>query len=96
MFDSQSRYAELETASHMTASGRDIRYVRRRLLPSPDAGTTLIEHRISEGERLDNLSAKYLGDPTAFWRVCDANLITYPSELTDELGRAVRIAMPSM
>ena len=26
-----------------------------------------------QGERLDNVAAQYLGDPTLFWRLCDAN-----------------------
>jgi hypothetical protein len=42
-------------------------------------------HRRAEGQRLDLLAAHYLKDPTAFWRICDANdarsphaLVTHP------------------
>jgi hypothetical protein len=47
-----------------------------------------------EGERLDNLTARYLGDPTQFWRVCDANEVFRPDELTETPGRTIDIAMP--
>jgi hypothetical protein len=47
-----------------------------------------------QGDRLDNLTAKYLGDPEQFWRLCDANNALQPEELTDTVGRRVRITMP--
>ena len=28
---------------------------------------------IGAGDRLDNLAARYIGDPQQFWRLCDAN-----------------------
>ena len=94
MFDPASRYAPLETATHTTPDGREVRYVRRRFVPPPDAGATLVEHTVVEGDRLDNVTARYLGDPQAFWRVCDANLVVHPDELSDEIGRRIRIALP--
>jgi hypothetical protein len=47
-----------------------------------------------QGERLDNITARYLGDPLQFWRVCDANGAMNPSELTAVIGRRLRITMP--
>ena len=44
--------------------------------------------------RLDQITAKYLSDPTEFWRVADANELLRPEELTDEVGRRIVIAMP--
>jgi len=32
----------------------------------------LQEHAVTEGERLDHIAAKYLGDPEQFWQLCDA------------------------
>jgi hypothetical protein len=98
MIDPTSRYADVETAVH-TAVGPDgeprpVRYLLRRALPPPDAGDTLLEHTVTQGDRLDNLTARYLGDPTQFWRVCDANNVLAPDELTAEPGRRVRIALP--
>ena len=100
MFDPTSRYAKL-TVKTLTIVGpdgqaRDIRYVERRFLPAAIAGTTIVEHTVAQGERLDNITAKYLGDPTQFWRVCDANEVLDPNELTGEVGRRIRIAMPGV
>lgn len=101
MFDPQSRYAALETATLTTADGpggtREVRYVRRRFLPPPATrAEALAEHTVVAGERLDLITARYLGDPTQFWRVCDANRVTHPRELTDEIGERIRIAMPRL
>jgi hypothetical protein len=100
MFDSTSRYAKLATET-LAAAGpdgqtRDIRYVKRRFLPAAVTGATIIEHTVAEGDRLDNITAKYLGDPTQFWQVCDANEVLDPHELTAEAGRRIRIAMPGI
>jgi hypothetical protein len=99
VFTSESRYASVETATltRPDADGlpRVISYKRRRFVP-PAAGTaTLVEHRFAHGERLDTITARYFGDPTQFWQICDANEVLRPSELTDEVGRSIRIAMPS-
>ncbi|RPI88962.1 MAG: LysM domain-containing protein, partial [Planctomycetaceae bacterium] len=53
-------------------------------------------HLVTEGDRLDNITARYLGDPTQFWRVCDANLVLLPDELSDEPGESIRIALPRL
>jgi hypothetical protein len=39
-------------------------------------------------------SCRYLGDPEQFWRICDANDVLRPAELTDTPGVSVRIALP--
>jgi hypothetical protein len=49
---------------------------------------------LSEGERLDNLAAKYLGDAELFWRLCDANVVLEPDELTDRIGGEILITLP--
>jgi hypothetical protein len=51
-------------------------------------------HTVTEGERLDNITARYLGDPEQFWRVCDANNAMRPEELTETIGRKLRITLP--
>lgn len=98
MFDKNSRYADIETATLKTTDAdggeREVRYVRRRFLPGADDLTTLVEHTVTEGDRLDNVAATYLGDPLLFWRVADANNVMRPEELTEEVGRAVRVALP--
>ena len=54
---------------------------------------SLAEHPITRGDRLDLVTARYLGDPTQFWRVCDANGATRPDELTEVVGRVLRIPL---
>ena len=49
---------------------------------------------MTEGERLDNLAAQYIGDSELFWRICDANRAMRPAELTETLGRLLRITLP--
>jgi nucleoid-associated protein YgaU len=98
MFDSASRYAKLPVGS-LSVIGADgtateLRYVRRRFVPSSAGMTTLAEHTVVQGDRLDNITARYLGDPTLFWRICDANDVMRPAELTDNAGRSVRVALP--
>jgi hypothetical protein len=54
----------------------------------------LQEHTVKEGDRLDNLAALYLSDPELFWRLCDANNAICPEELTETVGRILRITLP--
>jgi hypothetical protein len=77
-----------------SASG-GIRYVARRFIPPPGRFRLLQEIVIHEGDRLDNLSAQYLGDPEAFWRLCDANVALQPDELTETPGRRIYITLPA-
>lgn len=97
MFDANSRYASVDEATLTVrapdGSERTLRYKRRRFLPSASSMTLLTQHTITEGDRLDNVTAMYLGEPTQFWRLCDANDGLAPDELT-VVGRVVRIAMP--
>jgi hypothetical protein len=99
MFDSTSRYFSILTTtitvSDPDGDTRELRYVRRRTIPAAGSMTTLVEHTFVEGERLDLITAKYLGDPTQFWRVCDANNAMQPEDL-EETNRAIKIAMPNI
>jgi hypothetical protein len=89
-----SRYFGLPTAETLTPDGRRLVYLRRRFLPDPALFAVLQEHVIQGGDRLDHLAAQYLGDPEQFWRLCDANRVLFPTELTDTLGRRVLITLP--
>ncbi len=92
-FQPTSRYYSIETTTYETHDGRILRYLRRRFLPPLDRFTLVQEHLVTEGDRLDNVTAKYLGDPEAFWRLCDANPILEPEEL-EEINRRIRITLP--
>lgn len=95
LFPPTSRYHGIETATLDAANGTTVIYIRRRFLPSPDDLSLLQEHVVSDGDRIDNIAARYLGDPQQFWRICDANLAMHPDELTEVLGRRLRITLPA-
>jgi hypothetical protein len=88
-----SRYHDVETATWITPDGREVVYLRRRFLPDATDLVVLAEHTVTQGERLDNITASYLGDPEQFWRLCDANEALHPAELTAEIGRRLRIPL---
>ncbi|MFI0793743.1 LysM peptidoglycan-binding domain-containing protein [Micromonospora rubida] len=102
MPDPTSRYADTPIATIDVPDGaggrRTVRYLLRRFPPPAAASPTLAEHLITDGDRLDLLSARYLGDPTQYWRICDANLVIHPDELTaaDRVGQVLRIPVPQV
>ena len=69
-------------------------YLKRRFIPPAERFSVLQEHTITEGERSDNIADEYLGDPEQFWQLCDANNIMHPDELTETVGRKIRITLP--
>ena len=93
-FPPTSRYFGIETTTIETRDGKSYAYLKRRFVPRPERFATLQEHVVVEGDRLDNITARYLGDAQQFWRVCDANRAMRPEELTEELGRRLRITLP--
>jgi hypothetical protein len=93
VFGLSSRYASIPTAT-IVFDGRTIVYVRRRFLPQPESLAVIAEPVVTQGDRLDHLAARYLGDPELFWRICDANRAMRPEELTEEIGRRLAITLP--
>ena len=89
-----SRYYGIDTAAMKVEDGRTIVYLRRRFLPSPERFALLQEHIVSEGERLDQITANYMGDPGAFWRIADANAAMRPEALTEVVGHRINITLP--
>ena len=94
LFPPTSRYHGIDTATLETGEGKTIIYLRRRFLPPPERFALLQMHVVTQDERLDNITAQYLGDPEQFWRVCDANGAMRPDELTETIGRRLRITLP--
>jgi hypothetical protein len=94
MFPITSRYYNTPIAKYDTPSGTPIAYLRRRFVPPQERFDLLLEHTVSQGERLDQIAAQYLGDPEQFWRIADANNAMQPDELTQPIGRHIRITMP--
>lgn len=94
LFPPTSRYHGLETKTLERADGQKVIYLKRRFVPQPERFDLLQEHVVTEGERLDNITAHYLTDSEQFWQVCDANRAMRPDELTEKIGRRLRITLP--
>lgn len=93
-FPANSRYSATDKTTLEGDDGRQIAYLRRRFVPAPERFDILKEQTVVDGDRLDNLAAKYIGDPELFWQIADANEATAPEELTDSIGRRLRITLP--
>ncbi len=93
-FPANSRYQATETTTLVLPDGTEIVYLKRRFVPAPERLALLGEHGVVQGDRIDNLAARYLGDPEQFWRLCDANRAMRPAALTETIGRRLRITMP--
>jgi len=94
LFVATSRYFGIDTETLTTPDGRTIIYLKRRFVPPPDRFQLLQLHTVTQGERLDNIAAKYLGDPELFWRLADANGAMRPEDLVATVGRTLRITLP--
>src|SRR4051812_34019368 len=99
-FPVNSRYRGIEIATVTVPDGvkdkeRKVAYLKRRFVPSPESLHVIDGHTVSQGDRLDNIAAKYLGDPEQFWRICDANNAMRPEELTETAGRKLNITLPA-
>jgi hypothetical protein len=96
MFPVTSRYYNIDIAMFDLPDGRTVSYLRRRFLPDGTKAVVLARHVVSQGDRLDNVTARYLGDPQQFWLVCDANNAMRPDDLMDEsqIGHQLVIPLP--
>lgn len=89
-----SRYFPVGTAVYVAPASEEIVYLRRRFIPPPERFQLLRLYSVVEGDRHDTLAAQLLGDPEQFWRLCDANAVMRPEELSDTPGRRVRVTLP--
>jgi hypothetical protein len=78
MFAPNSRYAG-QTTYTVTMPDGSVVVATRLPLPRPLALAGY--HRRVTGDRLDLLAARYLKDPTFFWRICDSNNAPVPDAL---------------
>jgi hypothetical protein len=93
MLTPSSRYFSIEITKLMTPGGREIVYLRRRFLPPACQSTIVAEYEVTQGERLDHITARFLSDPELLWRLCDSNNALHPDELTGEIGRRLSIPL---
>lgn len=94
-FPVTSRYHPIATAKMDGPDDEPIIYLRRRFVPPPEHYSSQQLHRVVDGERLDNITAEYLGDPEQFWQVADANEAMKPQELAEQAGNLLRIPSAS-
>ena len=85
MFSAKSRYAKAASYQARLPDGATATAV---VIPPPRSTPPVGYHRRAVGDRLDLLAARYLAEPTAFWRVCDTNdaLVAGALEQHDLIG----------
>ena len=94
IFPPNSRYQGVATEILTGADGVEIAYLAPRIVPLPDRSTILAEYPVAEGDRLDIIAARTIGDAELSWRIADANRAMLPAALTDPTGRRLRITLP--
>jgi nucleoid-associated protein YgaU len=95
-FPANSRYYGSATLTYVTPVGESIAYLAQRIVPQPGAPNfaTVAQHVVRQGDRLDLIAAKYLGDPLIFWLICDANGAINPFALVETPGTVLDITTP--
>lgn len=93
MFDPESRYHDLPERRYSDEEGRETVFKARRLLKRPSEPPKFREE-VSPADRPDLLAHRTLHDPLRFWRLCDANAVMDPFELTRPGRRRVRVPSP--
>jgi hypothetical protein len=79
MFSADSRYFKQAIYTATTATGQQVPAVT---LPLPPLNVALAGYyQRPNGERLDLIAARFLHDPTWFWKLCDANNAPVPDGL---------------
>jgi hypothetical protein len=95
-FPTDSRYYGSSVLQYTAPNGQTIPYLARRIVPQPGAPNyaTINTYTVRQGDRLDLIAAKYLGDPLMAWLICDANGAMKPYELTATPGTVLSITTP--
>ena len=95
-FPTDSRYYGSSTLTYITPEGQAITYLARRFVPQPGPPNfaSVAQHTVKQGDRLDLIAAKYLGNPLIFWLICDANGAIEPDDLVQTPGSVLNITTP--
>lgn len=88
MFDESSRYKDAPVETVEDARGREVRAVTPQDTPNRRLAGY---HRRQQAQRLDHLAHRYLGDATAYWKICEINDVMHP----DQLAERSMIAIPT-
>jgi hypothetical protein len=95
-FPTDSRYYGSAVLQYTAPNGQTIPYLAPRVVPQPGARSfaTINRYTLRQGDRLDLIAAKYLGDPLMAWLICDANGAMRPQDLVAKPGRVLNITTP--
>lgn len=80
MFDPQSRYVNLTPYARKDHRGRWVTVVP---IPSASEDAALGIHLLRQGERLDHLAFRYLGNAAGYWRIAGINGAMLPDALAE-------------
>jgi hypothetical protein len=94
MIGPTSRYAGLQVRVLEAADSAPTPYLSRRFVPAATSLPLLQEVAVAQDDRLDLITARTLGDPEQFWRICDANDAMNPTALLAPVGRRLRVPVP--
>jgi LysM domain len=95
-FPTDSRYYGYGVLQYDAGGGQTVPYLARRIIPQPGAPNyaTINQYTVQQGDRLDRIAAKFLGDPIMAWLICDANGAMDPGDLVAVPGRTLSITTP--
>lgn len=94
MFEQGSRYASVPTLTYTDAQGKSVRYKAQQFCPQGQSLRQFATVTVAEGDRLDLIAARMLGNPQQYWWICDANDAINPPGLVALPGRQLRIPIP--
>lgn len=86
-FGTKSRYAKADMLIVTDSRGRSVTAV---MPPDVPDQPLLGYHVLRQGERIEHLAARYIGDPDGFWRICFINGVMFAEQLTE----AAEVAVP--
>lgn len=90
-----SRYYGSAVEQLTLADGTVIAYLSRRIIPQANIYPQTQNYSVVIGDRLDNLAARYVGDPILFWMIADANTAFDPDKVTAEPGTVIQVPLVS-
>ena len=92
MFDTESRYATIDTYVVANSAGHLVRIVKIRFIPVTPGLTT---RTVTGADRGDLVSYQYYKSADRFWRIADANVVLDPADVFDKPGRVIDIPTSS-
>lgn len=76
-----SRYANNKIVDNFYYGSWRNKLIEGKIEPNILNGLTLVEHIVSQNERLDHLAARYLGDDQYYWVIAIVNSIIDPLDI---------------